>query len=516
MFKHKQFDPLWVGSYFALIVAVAIGAYYFFFMPEAEIPVTIVVERGDLINEVTFTGTVVPTDRVDLGFEKGGRVAFVLADVGDTVFRGALIASLDTTESRARLSQARADLEVAEATLRKLEVGTRPEEILVERTKVDNARTALEDSRLSLVNTIKNSFTALDDAVRDDIDQFFSNQNSNNPSITFITNVQSKVDVETSRFEMQDVLKNWQTRIVENSWDISILVEAATADLEKGEKLLNRASNALHNAVPSQTVSSAQIQIWIGEVGVARGVLDAALSTIVVAEGAYNTAKANLSLVNEQLLLLEAGTLIQDVDAQRAAVRSKEANVELLEAELDNSLMYAPITGIVTQREIEQGEIAQINASVITIISDTAFEIDANVSELDIASLAVGNQAFVTLDTYGDDEIFDAVLKKINPAERSLGGVPAYGVTLQFIEDDNRIRPGMTANVTVIAGVRENVLFIPNYALKREGTKKVARVFRDDEIQIVEVSTGLQSTKGDVEIVDGLVLGDVLLIDERK
>lgn len=514
MFKQKFLDPIWLFAYLVLIALLLGGGYIFLVrdtVPSFEIRQVL---RGDITNTVRFTGTVVPVEKVDLGFELNGRVTGVYAVVGDRVFRGSIIATLENGDTRAKLNQARADKEVAEANLRKLERGTREEEINVGKIKVENAQLALTDAQVNLHDTIQNSINIVEDVINDDVDQLFTNSDGINPSVIFITDYQSKLNIEGSRLQMQKILSDWQISVstITNE-NVENFLSGTRNILRETAALLAHTSIALINAIPSAIASQSIINTWIGEIGIARGSIDSASSNLSKSEEKLNIAQSNLELAKIELVLITAGTTEEEIEAQKATVRSKEALVALYENDITKSSIRSPIRGIVSEKKIEVGELVTANTKQFSVITLDAFEIEASVSELDIARIKRNDPASVTLDAYSPLEIFEAFVIHIDPAETVLNNVPTYGVTLQFFENDPRIRSGMTANVSVLTDVRKDVLQIPAHFLESEGDRVFVKVLHNGEIEKVFVQTGLHGIDDSTEIITGLKEGDTLVVE---
>ncbi|MEK7107483.1 MAG: hypothetical protein AAB899_04845, partial [Patescibacteria group bacterium] len=120
----------------------------------------------------------------------------------------------------------------------------------------------------------------------------------------------------------------------------------------------------------------------------------------------------------------------------------------------------------------------------------------------------LGDEARVTLDAYSSDVVFAAAVTKIDPAETIIDGVPTYKTTLQFLQDDRRIRSGMTANTDIAGAKRENVLYIPGRAIVGKGADKTVTVIEGEATREVKIETGLRGSNGDVEVISGLAEGD--------
>ena len=158
------------------------------------------------------------------------------------------------------------------------------------------------------------------------------------------------------------------------------------------------------------------------------------------------------------------------------------------------------------------GEYANASSPLISIISDTSFEIEANVPEADIAKIHVGDQAKITLDAYGSDVFFEGRVVTIDTAETIIDNVPTYKVTLAFTKNDTRIKSGMTANIDIATARKENVLSIPQRAvINKDGQKTVMVVTGTDTTTETTVTTGLRGSDGSIEIIEGITEGAIII-----
>jgi multidrug efflux pump subunit AcrA (membrane-fusion protein) len=154
----------------------------------------------------------------------------------------------------------------------------------------------------------------------------------------------------------------------------------------------------------------------------------------------------------------------------------------------------------------------------VSIISDKNYEIEVNVSEVDIAKIKSGDTAIITLDAYGDETEFYATVTSIEPAETIIEGISTYKVKLQFNEQDEQIKSGMTANIDILTAKKENVITIPQRAIITKAGQKIVRVIEDVpeknliNINEVIVKTGLRGSDGRIEILEGINEGDEVVI----
>ena len=159
------------------------------------------------------------------------------------------------------------------------------------------------------------------------------------------------------------------------------------------------------------------------------------------------------------------------------------------------------------------GEIASSNVSLISIMSSGIFEIESYVPEVNITRIQLGDEAGVTLDAYGENILFNAKVISIDPAETIRDGVATYKVKLQFSQKDERIKSGMTANVSIVVFNKPNTIVLPGGVIFEKDGKKFVQVKNKEGISDQEVLTGNMSSLGQTEVVSGLSDGEVIILN---
>ena len=196
------------------------------------------------------------------------------------------------------------------------------------------------------------------------------------------------------------------------------------------------------------------------------------------------------------------------------ALASAQATVSGLQTAIAERTLRAPFGGIVTAIDIEVGGVAATNEPAISLIGNDTLQIESFVPEINLSLLRVGEEASVTLDAYGAEEIFNATVAAIDPAETVRDGVSTYRTILKFTVTDPRVKSGMTANVTITAERRQDVISIPQGVVTSRDGKKFVRVLVVDEVVEREVTTGSVSSLGSIEITSGLSSGDVVVLSD--
>jgi len=212
-----------------------------------------------------------------------------------------------------------------------------------------------------------------------------------------------------------------------------------------------------------------------------------------------------------------AQTAQADVQLQNANVEQARASLNQARVNLSYTKIYSPIDGVVISRSVDVGQTvaASLQAPVLfTIAQDLRkMQVDTNVSEGDVGRLKEGMRAFFTVDAFPGRR-FHGVIAQIRNAATNVQNVVTYDAVIKVDNDSLELRPGMTANVTIVYAERKDVLAVPNAALrfhppdvtpeaKHEHKKHGPQA---DETRTVYASDGAHATATPVQtgLTDGL------------
>ena len=230
-------------------------------------------------------------------------------------------------------------------------------------------------------------------------------------------------------------------------------------------------------------------------------------SKINTAKNAVKSAEGALKQAQDQLALKTAKPSYSEISLYEAQVREAQANVDLIESQISDSVLVAPQSGVITEINGEVGETITSAVDFISMIASENFKIKANISEVDIAKVKVGDKVEITFDAFGPDKKFAGSVAEIDPAQTEISGVIYYKTTTIFAGNSEVIKPGMTANLDIITAQKDNVTVIPFQALKEKDKQKYVQVLENGILRDVFVEVGL---KGDVnvEVLSGLTGGE--------
>lgn len=246
----------------------------------------------------------------------------------------------------------------------------------------------------------------------------------------------------------------------------------------------------------------------------AQAVYDEALAT-------YEKAKADLSRDSE---LAKAGyiseqaldTLQNNHDIAKARLAKAKADLDYAKAQLSYATIKAPISGTISSVTTQEGETvaAGLNApTFITIIDLGRLEVNAYVDETDVGKISVGQEAIFTVDTFPDMD-FSGRVTAIYPRAVLQENVVNYITLISIKNSAGKLKPDMTANVTITLNKKKGVLAVPSAAVKREGGKKYVYILKENGRPARrEVKTGWKDGPF-IEIISGLKEGEVVVTSE--
>ncbi len=491
--------------FFAIIVAVIAGVVLF--RPAPPELNLFEARKMDLYQEVSLTGRTKRAGSVILSFERPGRIVAINKDVGDKVNAGDTIASLDNSRLVADLAQAEAAIRLANAELKNVFAGAREEEINIQRAAVENAKLSLDIARHNLSDRLSDHQGQISEIIVNRIDRFFTSP-KDNPSFQFnIRNYALKFQIESYKRAIESNMSAWVLARDEQSRTI-VAMNVLSAIRDISDKLALAFSD--HSITPAH--SQATINKWQAEIAEVRAIASAASVAIMGARERYVSALNTLAVAEKNLALQVSGPTSFQIESASARLESAKAAADAVRTEIRKGLIVAPISGIIGSIDIVRGETATQGKGAATIISDKNFQIETYIPEVDIAKIKIGNDARITLDAYGGEVVFTGSIISIDPGETITGGVTSYRAVIQFAEEDERIKSGMTANIDVMGEKRAGVIAVPRRAVITDNNQRFLNILIGEETVKTEVTTGFRSSDGFIEITSGLSEGDRVLI----
>ena len=202
-------------------------------------------------------------------------------------------------------------------------------------------------------------------------------------------------------------------------------------------------------------------------------------------------------------------------EAAKAQLQQAKAALNLAKHQLEVSIMKAPFNGIITGKNINEGEyinpamggMRPQGSSVVTLMDLSKVKIEAHVSERDVGKIHIGQKANITVDAYPGKK-FHGEVSNINPAADPM--TRSFAVEITVANPEMKLRAGMFARVEIVTAERKNVLLIPVDGILSKGSKSYAFVVENGKARKRPLQLGLQEGSM-VQVVSGLQEGEKII-----
>jgi HlyD family secretion protein len=501
------------------IFVIILGSLYYFgyYKNSTETLGEYIVKTGNLEESVSLTGKVKPSEEANMTFEKSGTVKDIYVKVGENVKKGDILASLSHEDLSARVLEASASLKSQRALLEDLKTGARIETVEIKKATVEKANNDLAQTFKNSEDTLKNISISGNSVVRDNMASYFTGNFTEGYRINIVScdsNTEYKVnslkkEAEQAVTSLENISNSFAQYENDRNKQEEILRNIRSSEIKKIFEYLDTLKTLLSTQCATSNSSYDSLRTLVTT---SRNTWSGLNSDLSLKINSINSAKTALTQAQEDLRIAQSGEKSEKQKQQEANVLAAEARLAQAQAEENKSILKAPFDGVVTNIDLNRGELVSPGGKSISLISLANFEIESKVSEIDIAKIFLNSPAKVTFDTYGDTVVFEASVANISPAGIISDGVPTYKTIFTFVNNDERIKSGMTANIDVLTKVHENTLIIPaKYVLDEEGVKKVLVKNGNGEDKRV-VTLGARNLKGEVQVLTGVNTGETIVL----
>ena len=387
-----------------LMAAVVLAGFYFW-GNESSTPqyLTARIERGNLRNTVTATGALQAVTTVQVGSQASGTISALYADFNSTVKKGQVVAQLDPAQAKAQVDQARANLEQARASLAQA------------RAAVVNSRAGVSDAQarsLAAKSTVQNNQAGVSGAEAN------------------VAVLKAQKDDAMSLLKQQESLLKAGV-VAQRDYDVAVTAyKTAEARYNQAVAQLNQAK------LTEQSSSNAGI------------------------------AQSQAAVEQSQAQVQQSQAQVQQAAAQ---VQQAQAALSLAEVNLSHTTITSPIDGIVVSRDVNVGQTVAASLSaptLFTIANDlTQMQVIANIDQADIGLVEQAKSVKFSVDAFPGKD-FDGKIAEMRLNPVNVQNVVTYNVVINVENPEQKLKPGMTANLTITIDERNNVLKVPNSALR--------------------------------------------------
>ncbi|MDD3531550.1 MAG: efflux RND transporter periplasmic adaptor subunit [Candidatus Pacebacteria bacterium] len=480
------------------------------------------VDRGDIQEAIKVRSEVVAQKEFELEFPFAGTVEAVYAKDGATVVAGQRLMSLATTDLAIQASQLAAVVTQRKADLAKLLAGATAQDIRVSESKLATAGAAEVEAQASLGDAVRDAYTKSDDAIRAKTDDLFDNPRSTDPKLSIYADNVLTNDLNLRRAAIETMLTVWNASLANLTVasDPSTFIATAESNTALISDFLNLLSPPVANLSPSGTLSQTVIDAYKTDVSTARAEVNTAITNLAAAKEKFKLAESDVALTQQELELAKAPARSEDIQIAQARIEEAQGQLDAVRENISRSTLYAPSAGRVSKVHNEVGEIFRPGTSAISM-ETSGYKIQADVSELDIAKVAEGGTVRIALDAFPKQE-FTGTVASIDAQAIIKTEDKYYRVNIIFDAEGAFVRPGMSADATILSDKKTGILRVPELAVYTDDTGKyvkallpgLTKAVSEASFQKTPVETGV--TDGNfIEIVSGVTEAQTVVVSAQ-
>ncbi len=502
-----------VASIILAIVVVGGGYYLYSGMTATTAETRYVLgtaQKGTVIVSVTGTGQVSASNQIDIKSQASGNVLSVPVVAGQAVKAGQLLVQIDPTTAQKAVRDAETNLTSANLALQKLQQPADQLSLTQAENSLANAQDSKQKAQDDLTLTYASSFTDISNSFLD-FPSIMTNLHDTIFNTTAgVTGVgQSNADFYTQsivKYTLQaqtdedDTFNTYQ--IARTAFDKNFAAYKATsssADTATIDALLQETYATAKNVSDAIKSTNNLIQFYkdtSSNYGVKTVALaDTQLAALGTATGQVNSHLSNLlndvnTIQNDGATIINAERTITEntesldklksgadmLDIQSAQLTITQRKNALLDAQqtLANYTIRAPFDGTVAVLPIKITDTISNGTTAATLITPQQIA-TISLNEVDAAKVQVGQKVTLTFDAISDLSIAGQVAS-IDTLGTVSQGVVTYNVKISFDTQDTRIKPGMSVSASIVTAIHQDVLTVPNSAIKTQGSTQYVQI----------------------------------------
>lgn len=452
---------------------------------------------GDLSQTVRATGTVTSKTDLNLSFNKQGTVKSVKVEVGNKVYLGQVLATLDANDAYGDVTKARGALLAAEAKLKSVVEGASSEEVSLAKVLLENAKRDFENTNSQQITLVKNAFNNLLNSSLEAVNTE-SNSNTTPPTISGNYSLGKEGTININIYNSGDGMKFFASGAVTGLGNVSSTTAQAIGN--SGLFILFSSTTNINNTNWTISIPNKKASNYVANE-------NAYQSALRTQQSALSSAQSLIDQRTAELAVKQASARGSEIDLAQADVVSAQGGLQKAQASYEDNIVRAPANGTITKVDVKYGEQADAGKTAIVLQDVENLYVEALINESNIASIKLGQKVNITFDALSKIDVFTGTVSHIDPSSVTEDGVVNFKIKVTIDEKSPEIRPGMNAEITVIALEKNNVISVPKAGVIVRDSKSYVHVITDEKKKKyteVEVITGITGDGNLVEIVSGL------------
>ncbi len=464
------------------------------------------VTKGSIISSVTGSGQVSASSQIDIKPKVSGTITYLNINPGDAVMAGKLLLSIDNTDAQKTVRDAEIGLQTANLSLQKLQIQNSNENVDATLTK------AYSDG----FNTVSSTFLDLPSTITG-LENLLNQQNlSENAARNSGNSAQDyRNTAENAFYAVQDAYnKNKITFNTSNYSSKPNNLDTLISETYNTTKLLAEAIKSLNDFVNYLAQDTGRPSDFTSYQTTLSGYTNTTSGHITSLFSAQTSIKSYKDSIPNNSI---------DLQSAQISVTQKENTLADAKKTLSDYYIRAPFDGVIASMPLLKGDTVNSGTIVATIISTQQIA-TIPLNEVEISQVQLGQKVTLTFDAVLNLTITGKV-SQIDSIGTVSQGVVNYNVKITFDTNDPRIKPGMTANAAIITNIVQDVLMVPNSAIKSSNGASYVEIFTTplpDPVAGVQgspsttlpiqqdVTVGI-SNDTSTEIISGLKEGDKIV-----
>ena len=436
--------------------------------------VTAKVEKGTIVASTSGTGQVSALNQVDVKSKVSGDVVYISAQDGQRVAQGTLIAKLDDTDAQKAVRDAEISLESAQISLNKLNL----------QNSSENLNTNLAKTYDDAFNNVSNVFLSLPSLMNGLNDMFFKSSVGTQQqwNIDWYAEQTRNIDHDSALILKQNFIDSF--KIAQDAYNknyTTYQIVPRTADGATIESLVTQTYNTVK--LISNTIKDANNYVdfvntsILNNNGTTPALITTHKATLNTDTSNTNSFLTNLLLSTTNIKSNKDAFPNSDLDMQSTELSLKQKENALQDAKdkLADYFIRAPFDGTLASINIKKSDSIGSGTSVATLITKTQIA-EISLNEVDVSKITIGQKATLTFDAVPDLTISGKVAD-IDSIGTVSQGVVTYVVKISFDTEDSRVKPGMSVSAAIITDIKQDVLVVPNSAVKSQAGASYMEMF---------------------------------------
>ncbi|MCB9133796.1 MAG: efflux RND transporter periplasmic adaptor subunit [Anaerolineales bacterium] len=462
-------------------------------------------QTGSLTATVGATGVVHSNQSATLTWGTSGTVGEVAVRAGDSVTTDQALASINQTTLPQNVILAQADLVSAQKAL---------DDLYNLDLQKAQAEKAIEDAQ-----------KALDDAQNPELQQALALQkiadaqktvDTAERNLRLLQTPASQADIDAAKAQVvlakdaldraQDNFDPWESKPEDNLIRANLLAKLSAAQQSYDAAVRNL------NGMLANTASATDLAVAEADVATAQ-------AQLLQAQRDYEDVKDGPSTAEISLLEAQLSDAQKNYDDLNAGpdpddVAAAQARIDAAQATLDSVSIKAPFDGTISEVNVKPGDLVSPGSVAFKLDDLSRLLVDVEVSEVDINRIQVGQNASLTFDAILNKE-YQGQVSEVALVGTTSAGVVSFKITIELLDADENVRPGMTAGVNIVVNELQDVLLVPNRAVRLLNGERVVYILDSTSPAPVPVTIQLGvSSETYSEVISGeLKVGDEIVLN---